>query len=120
METYGMNVFQYAAACERMFEANTFHERKTTFFSDLSIAEYVSGSAGVIDTFNNVVKSWLDNEVYFSEFVVCLNHKIWQHYEKDEKLASIYNTLWEKAEMLCQEAWKDDQKKLAYYFEITD
>lgn len=27
-----------------------------------------------------------------------LNWKIWQHYEKNEKLAELYNSLWEKAD----------------------
>lgn len=120
MKTYGMNVFQYAAANERMFEENYFHERKTTFFSDLSIAEFVSGIKGVKDTFKQVVDSWLTNEVYFSEFVICLNHKIWQHYNDDKKLAEVYDELWRKAEELCLEAWKDDEKKLDYYYQITD
>lgn len=49
------NVFQYAATCESSFEAAieavSDYKRKTTFYSDLSIAEFY-GTKDVIDTFD--------------------------------------------------------------------
>lgn len=116
-----MNCFIYAAACEKMFEENYSecgHERKTTFFSDLSIAEYVEGAKGVKETFNRVVKDWKNDPVYFTEFVVCLNHKIWQHYEKNPSLAQVYNDLWEKASEIAEKTFKG--KDLSYYYDIID
>lgn len=115
-----MSIFEYASACEKMFESNIFSERKTTFFYDLSIAEYCEGAKGVRDTFNEVVKSWLSNYEYFTEFVMCLNHKIWQHYQTKADLALVYDELWRKAESLYYETYKDDQQAMAYYYEITD
>lgn len=116
-----MNVFQYASLNEQMFERNYAEcgkERKTTFFSDLSIAEYVGGAKSVKQTYNEVVKSWLNNVEYFTEFVICLNHKIWQHYENNEPLARVYNSLWEKAQSLAEKTYKGED--LTYYYEMID
>ena len=75
------NVFQYGHAEEKcIFEKQASelgYERKTTFFSDLSQAEWL-GLENVKDTFNNIVKSWLNNYEYFTEFVLCLNWKSWE------------------------------------------
>ena len=56
-----MNVFEYSARCERMFENflnDVGKERKTTFFADLSIAECY-GVKSVIDTYKNVMRSYM-------------------------------------------------------------
>lgn len=47
-----------------------------------------------------------------------LNWKIWQHYEHNEPLARLYNTLWERAAQYAQETLKGDE--LTYYFVTTD
>lgn len=121
MNKHGItNVFAYAAANEQMFEDNyndMGHKRLTTFFSDLSIAEWY-GIPSVKDTFNNVMKHWSKDTKYFTEFVICLNHKIWQHYEDDEPLARVYNELWEKASAYVEANWKGDD--LSYYYQMTD
>jgi hypothetical protein len=115
-----MNVFEYAASMEICFE-NFLNavgkERKTTFFSDLSIAEWY-GIDSVKDTYKRVVASWKDDVVYMSEFVIALNQKIWQHYETDRKLAKVYNDLWIECDDFCREHFEDDD--LSYYFEYID
>ena len=113
-----MNVFEYAAKEEAIFEANYHSERKTTFYSDLSIAEFVSGAKGVRDTYNQVVKSWLTNVEYFTEFVCCLNLKIWEHFKKDDVLSDVYSELYFKANDLAYSTYKG--KDLNYYFYMTD
>lgn len=113
-----MNVFEYAAREEKLFEANYRGERKTTFYSDLSIAEYVSYTKGVRDTYNQVVKSWLTNVEYFTEFVCCLNHKIWEHFKKDDVLSDLYSELYFKAVALAFNTYKG--KELEYYMIMTD
>ena len=86
------NVFMYGACEERVFERQASecgYERKTTFFSDLSLAEWL-GAASVRDTYNNVVKSWFNDKVYFTEFVMSLNWKIWeQHARGNDKWIDI-------------------------------
>jgi hypothetical protein len=115
-----INVFQYAANCEAVFEKfllSVGKERKTTFFSDLSIAECY-GEAGVIDTYNNVMREWKDDITFMCEWVISLNQKIWQHYKSNPQLAKLYNSLWQKADEFCCEHFKDEELKI--YYEYTD
>lgn len=116
------NVFHYAAAeekCifERQAEENGY-ERKTTFFSDLSIAEWY-GVSSVRDTFNNVVSSWLSDVEYFTEFVMSLNLKIWEWYDRgDEELARLYDELWRKADAMACDKYKGEDAD--YFFRTLD
>lgn len=76
-----MNIFEYASSCEYSFEQflqSVGKERKTTFFSDLSIAEWY-GTVAVKDTYNRVMDSCGDDLEYMCEWVIALNQKIWQH-----------------------------------------
>lgn len=47
-----------------------------------------------------------------------LNWKIWQHYEKNDELATLYNTLWEKADAYACENLKGEE--LSYFYRTTD
>ena len=70
-----MNIFEYAAANEICFEQfleSVGKTRKTTFFSDLSIAECY-GLSGVTDTYNNVMKYWGESLDFMCEWVIALN-----------------------------------------------
>lgn len=116
------NVFHYAAAEECcVFErqaAECGYERKTSFFSDLSIAEWY-GALSVRDTYKNVVRSWLKNVVYFTEFVMCLNWKIWEQSARgNDELARVYDELWRKADELACNTYKG--KDLEYFYSTTD
>ena len=75
----------------------TGYECFTTFFEDFTIAEKF-GLNAVKDTFNRAFKEWKSNYKYLTELTMVLNWKIWQYYEKNEKLAELYNSLWEKAD----------------------
>lgn len=66
---------------------------KTTFFQDFSIAD-AFGLSAVEDTYKRAFEEWKSNVVYITELVIVLNHKIWQHYEKNRPLAELYNKLW--------------------------
>ena len=115
------NALVYGACEERVFErmaSECGYTRKTTFFSDLSIAEWY-GAASVLDTYNNVVKNWFNNKEYFTEFVMSLNWKIWeQNARGNEELARVYDELWKKADTLVMEKWTGDD--LSYYLQTTD
>lgn len=115
------NVLVYGACEEKVFErmaSECGYTRKTTFFSDLSIAEWL-GVDSVRDTYNNVVKSWLNDKVYFTEFVMSLNWKIWeQNARGNEELARVYDELWKKADALVLDTWKGEN--LQYYLQTTD
>lgn len=115
-----MNVFEYSARCERMFENflnDVGKERKTTFFADLSIAECY-GVSGIKDTYKNVMRSWGNNLEFMCEWVIALNQKIWQHYNNNRELAKVYDELWRKADEWCINHFKG--KDLQRYYEYID
>ena len=93
------------------------YEPKTTFFSDLSIAECY-GNKAIKDTYKKVIKEWGENIVYMTEFVLCLNHKIWQLFNIDRPTAELYNDLWHNACIYVEKNFKG--KDLNYYYRIVD
>lgn len=114
---------KYAAECEKQFAsvmAEYGYERKTTFFSDLSIAECDSEKA-ILDTYKRVMKEWLDDIEHITEFCICLNHKIWQHYENgNEPLARIYDRLWKECDAHIIEHYRNNEEGLSYFYRTTD
>lgn len=93
------------------------YETKTTFWEDFSIADRF-GAEAVKDTYNRAFKGWKDNYIYLTELVMVLNWKIWQHYEKNEPLARVYNDLWEQAdEYACENLHGEEAE---YFFRVTD
>lgn len=98
-------------------EEMTGYKPITTFFSDLSIAD-AFGLDAIKETYNNVVKHWVGDYKYFTEFVMALNWKIWQHYESREDYADLYNELWNKAVDVVHANFNEDELK--YYYRVTD
>ena len=123
----GMNikkVFEYAAANEAAFEeywAGLGHERKTTFFSDLSIAE-VFGEDDIRDTYKRVLDEWIDNLTFIAEFVVCLGLKSsqWAGRDNGETLSSIYSNLYNEATDAFYKHYKGNDDACDYFFHMTD
>ena len=93
------------------------YETKTTFWEDFSIAD-AFGIGAVKDTYNRAFKAWKDNYEYLTELVMVLNWKIWQHYEKNEPLARVYNDLWQQADLYAVENLKGEE--LEYFYRTTD
>ena len=92
-------------------------EFKTTFFEDFTIADNFWEKA-IKDTYKRCFAEWKNNVKYFTEFVVALNWKIWQRYEKDESIARVYNDLWQEADEYACENFKGEDAN--YYFRLTD
>lgn len=119
-----MNVFQYSAIEQAKFNnvmAECGYEAFTTFFGDLSIAEFVEGASGVKDTYNNVIKSWGSDIKYITEFVMALNHKCWEHHAAGKaELSKVYADLYYKADDFVVDKFKDDEEALSYYYRVTD
>lgn len=117
-----MNVFQEAMMSEKYFEgvmSQNGYKRLTTFSSDLTIAELMDGERGIKETFKRVVKDWKGFVKYFTEFVMALNIKSWEHYEKgNESLACVYTDLYYKARDIALDTFKD--KDLSYFIQTTD
>ena len=99
-------------------EAMTGYKPKTTFYEDFSIADNF-GTAAVKDTYKRGFETakFMGHE-YLTEFVMALNWKIWEHYETNEPLARLYNTLWEASDLYCMENLKGEA--LSYYIRTTD
>ena len=113
-------VMQYAANCEanwREFVMGNGYTPMTTFFNDLSVAECF-GKKGINDTYKNVIKSWGSDIKYMTEFVLCLNHKIWQLNETNEPIARLYDKLWREASQYVEDNFTGED--LAYYYEVID
>lgn len=92
-------------------------EFKTTFYEDFSMAE-MFGKEAIIDTYKRCLKEWSNDVRYFTAFVMALNHKLWYWYEKDIKVARLYDKLWREADSLALEIFSGEDKK--YYLRTTD
>lgn len=117
-----MNIIQYAVACEANWKINmaeiTSYKPFTTFYYDFSIADCF-GVKAIIDTYIKASKEWKNDVKYFTEFVIVLNHKSWQHHaENNDTLVQLYSELYYKARDLALKNFKDDE--LSYFLEITD
>ena len=121
------NPLHYGAAEEKcVFEtqaAECGYKRLTTFFSDLSIAEWY-GLDSVRDTFNRVMKEWLGDYKYITEFILSLNWKSWEWAvyggRNYEELSNLYVVMYGAAEERFYEYYKDNEEAKSYYFRVTD
>lgn len=80
-----------------MIDNNT--PRYTTFDMDFTIAD-AFGLSAIKDTYERGLPFALTDAHYFAEFVLVLNHKIWEWYQRDEDIARLYNTLWSTADAM--------------------
>ena len=115
-----MNILQAAAVAQASFTAlmlDRGYKTFTTFYGDLTIAE-AYGAEGVRDTYRRVVQEWRNNYKYYTEFVLCLNGKIWEHYKTNEPLARVYDELWREADNWA--VMNLTGEALNHYYDVTD
>lgn len=93
------------------------YKQITTFFQDFSIADNY-GISAIKDTYNRAFKAWKNDYKYLTELVMVLNWKIWQHYEKNEDVAKVYQELWEQADAYAMDNLKGEE--LEYFLSTTD
>lgn len=93
------------------------YQVKTTFWEDFSIADHF-GVKAIKDTYKRAFEEWKTNIEYLTELVMVLNHKIWQHYKKNESVAKVYDELWRECDTWCGENLKGEDAE--YYFQTTD
>ena len=93
------------------------YKQITTFFEDFGIAEHF-GFDAVRDTYDRALEAWKDDYKFLTELVMVLNWKIWEHYEKNEALARVYNDLWQKADRYATTHLKGEE--LQYFYRTTD
>ena len=89
----------------------------STFYEDLSTADWF-GRDAIQDTYNRVVREWSCDCEMFTEFVMALNWKIWEWADKDNDIAALYDRLWQQADQIAMEKFKDEE--LTYYLRTTD
>ena len=101
----------------------------TTFWLDFSIADRF-GEEAVRDTYERAFNEWKSDIRYMTALCIVLNHKIWQLYEVNEKLARVYDELWKKCDgyiLDCENAGTLKEKyvnfnkeEVAYFIRATD
>lgn len=99
------------------YMASLGYEVKTTFWQDFSIAERFGANA-IKETYERVYNEWKNDVVYWTELVMVLNHKIWEFYEHDQKIAKVYNTLWLTADEYALNTFKGED--LDYFLSTVD
>lgn len=98
-------------------EAMTGYQPITTFYEDFSIAD-MFGASAIKDTYKRAFAEWKSDYKYLTELVMALNWKIWEHYERNEEYAQLYNYLWMTASEWACTNLKGDE--LSYYYRTTD
>lgn len=128
---YGIkDVFTYGAWCEHNFEKNLRddYERKTTFTSDLSIAEWcvpVEGIKAVTETITRAATEWKNNIEFFAELVIAVNMKAWEHAARENaKWAEFYAKAYYVIMTLYFDWYDENHKKhgdaMQYYYDYVD
>lgn len=93
------------------------YKQITTFYMDFGLAEPF-GQKGLNDTYKRALEYAKTDYKVLTELVMVLNWKIFEHYQTNEFLAGIYNSLWETADAYATSHLKGDE--LAYFYRTTD
>lgn len=99
------------------------YEPITTFWSDFTIADrFIKiDPTSIIDTFKRGMIYAKTDYKYYTEFVMVLNHKMWQHHELGRnELSRQYQKLWEKADGDFLKIFGKDKKASDYYYSTLD
>lgn len=97
------------------------YEPKTTFWGDFGVADVFAPieTNSIRDTFDRAFKQYKDDREYGTELALVLNHKSWEHYNKENlKLTKLYTELFDKLDKYILDNWKGDD--LSYYLRVTD
>lgn len=98
-------------------EQLTGYKPMTTFYEDFSIAD-MFGVSAVKDTYKRAFREWKTDYQYLTELVMVLNWKIFEHYNRNDTLAELYDTLFREADEWAYNNLKDEA--LHYYLATTD
>lgn len=98
------------------------YEPCTTFWQDFTIADrFVDVEKDPIgDTYKKALEYAKLDYKYFTELVLVLNHKCWQHHgEGNIKLSKLYSDLYYKTDDLFYETFEDAEAR-RYYVRTLD
>lgn len=101
----------------------------TTFWLDFGIADRF-GERAVRDTYERAFDEWKEDIRYMTALCIVLNHKIWQLFGVDNRLARVYDRLWKRCGryiLECEEAGTEGEKyvnfnkdEVAYFVQATN
>ena len=115
---------QYAVKCENTFKESlkrTGYKTLFPFYKELSIAEYVSGENGVIETVQRVIKEWLQNIKAITEFVLSLNYKTWESFNNGNmKRAQLYARMFHHVFAKVEMNYEQKPDDLSYFYTTID
>ena len=122
--------FTYGMWCEKNFEANLRedYERKTTYTSDFSIAEWcvpVEGMSAIASTLRNALTNWRDNVEWFAEILLVVNLKSWEHAARgNNEYGKMYSELFYMVQALYFDWFDENNPKhgeaMDYYYQYVD
>ena len=122
--------FTYGMWCEKNFEMNLRedYERKTTYTSDFSIAEWcvpVDGMTAIASTLRNALTNWRDNVEWFAEIILVINMKSWEHAARgNNEYGKMYSELFYMVQALYFDWFDKDNKQhdkaMTYYYDYVD
>ena len=120
----------YGMWCEKNFEANlrSDYKRKTTYTSDFSIAEWcvpVEGMNAIASTLRNALTNWRDNVEWFTEIMLVVNMKSWEHAARhNNNYGRMYSDLYYMIRDLYFDWFAEDNKQhdeaMDYYYQYVD
>lgn len=101
-----------------------YNEERTGFKFETNVREVFTeaetdDNVDIEELYRELFRRWHDDVKMIAELSMCMNRKIWEHYEKkDENLAELYNSLRMRVHDYALDyfTWEDG----AYYFRITD
>lgn len=122
------NVLTYAAGMETWVNNNLHgNPLKYSFARDFAIADWMSGKAGVLETYRRVKNSWIGDYKAFTEVVLALNMLSWAHnqlkkqgYVERDTFIDLYSDLYKQSMADFYEKYEGDEEKCNYFFQMTD
>lgn len=126
INSYFKNGFSYAAGIEDWCRKSYPHELKFTFCQDFAIADWF-GEDSVIDTYNQVKESWLNDFKAWTFVVISLNLLAWAHnqlklqgLDGQDEFIQLYSRLYTVASDEFYKKYKNNDEAIRYHFEMTD
>ena len=122
------NVFTYSAGMEAWVNNQLpYGPLEHTFAGDFAIADWMSGTEGVMETYDRVKKEWLNNYKAFTDVVIAVNMLAWAHRQLKEQgfcgrdtFIQLYSNLYYQARSDFYDKWENDEQARRYFYEMTD
>lgn len=112
---------------QRYFNIMGGYKMKHSFVEAFAIADWVSGTNGIRDTYNKLLKEYGNNYKDFTELVMAINMLSWAHdqlrkqnIEDREEYIQYYSELYYEARDAFYDKFEGNSEACDYFFEMTD